>query len=261
MFGSILVKAWEPNLKRYMLIRRPWLGPMFGPFLNVAEVNPALGISDPLKLEEDILALSDKGYQVNGIIKDAKSLVGKQGEDRSGIIRNQDAMASSGGTSSGGGSKGGYSGTVNTGIPNVGKAPGKGVENIPKGESPQWAIDMCVRCSKGCGIPADWIYAQFRNESANFESPCASHNYGGMTSPSGGWMSFESPEEFADYMARVLPNWVGNDGKSTTDAKTMYEYVVALQTDTDPYCAQPPGVEPYYSVMLNILQNQGTVIE
>lgn len=116
MFGSILVKAWEPNLKRYMLIRRPWLGPMFGPFLNVAEVNPALGISDPLKLEEDILALSDKGYQVNGIIKDAKSLIGKQGEDRSGIIRNQDAMASSGGTSSGGGSKGGSTGSINTSI-------------------------------------------------------------------------------------------------------------------------------------------------
>jgi len=113
MFGSVLVKAWEPNLKRYMLIRRPWLGPMFGPLLNVAEINPALGINDPLKLEEDILALSDKGYQVNGVIKDAKSLIGKQGQDRSGIIRDQDAMTSNGGSSTSGGAGGG---NINTNI-------------------------------------------------------------------------------------------------------------------------------------------------
>lgn len=96
--GHVLVKAWEPNLKRYMLIRRPWRGPMFGPLLNVPEIHTALGINDPLKLNEDILALSDKGYQVNGAIRDAKSLIGKDGVDREGgVNRNTDAMNTGGG--------------------------------------------------------------------------------------------------------------------------------------------------------------------
>lgn len=105
--GSVLVKAWEPNLKRYMLIRRPWRGPMFGALNNVPEINTALGVDDPLKLNEDILALTDKGYQVNAIIKDSASLIGKAGEDRPGIDRTSDAMSSSGGTSAGGSSGGG----------------------------------------------------------------------------------------------------------------------------------------------------------
>lgn len=98
MCGSVLVKAWEPNLKRYMLIRRPWRGPVFGTQMNVAEIMPALGITDPLKLNEDILALSEKGYQVNGAIKDKNSLIGKDGKDRPGVIRNVDAMGANGGT-------------------------------------------------------------------------------------------------------------------------------------------------------------------
>lgn len=165
-------------------------------------------------------------------------------------------QASGGGASYSGG--GNY--TSNTNIPSVGIAPGKGVENIPKGQSPEWAVNMCIRCSKGCGIPADWIYAQFRNESGNFERPCAQHNYGGMSSTSGGWMTFNTPDDFADYMAKVLPRWVGSDGKSTTQAKTMLEYAIALQTDSSPYCAEPAGVEPYYAAMLNCLGNQGTVL-
>lgn len=156
-------------------------------------------------------------------------------------------------------SSGSFSGTVNTNVPQVGVAPGKGAENIPK-SAERWTVDMCVRCSKGCGIPADWIWAQFCNESGNFESPCAPYNYGGMTDSGGGWKVFSSPEDFADYMAKILPRWVGSDGKGTTQAKTMLEYCVALQTDTSPYCAEPAGVEPYYAAMLRCLQNQGTVI-
>ena len=112
MMGSVLVKAWEPHLNRYVLIRRPWMGPVFGTTLNVAEINPALEINDPLKLEEDILALSDKGYQVNGVIRDAKSLIGKQGQDRSGITRGADANSTSDGGSSGGGYTGKSSGAL-----------------------------------------------------------------------------------------------------------------------------------------------------
>lgn len=108
--GHVLVKAWEPNLKRYMLIRRPWRGPMFGPLLNVPEINTALQVDDPLKVNEDILALSEKGYQVNGIIRDAKSLIGKEGQDRAGsVARNTDAMT---GTGAGSGPNSSYDGKM-----------------------------------------------------------------------------------------------------------------------------------------------------
>lgn len=253
MSGTVLVKAWEPNLKRYVLIRRPWRGPVFGTLMNVPEINPALGINDPLKIEENILALSEKGYQVNGVIKDAKSLIGKTGVDRAGINRSADAFTGGNSSSSSSSMSG------NSKSQHVGKAPGKGKENIPN-DAEQWTVDMCVRCSQKCGIPADWIWAQFCNESGHFKSPCAPHNYGGMSDTNGGWKIFSSPEDFADYMAVVLPRWIGSDGKATTDAKTMKEYVIALQTDSSPYCADPPGVEPYYNAMLGALGNEGTVL-
>lgn len=94
--GSILVKAWEPNLKRYMLIRRPVRMPMFFNQLNVPEINAGLGISDPLKTTENILAQSSSGYQVNGAITDAKTLIGKEGVDR--ISSTPDNNASSNNT-------------------------------------------------------------------------------------------------------------------------------------------------------------------
>ena len=88
MFGTVLVKAWEPELKRYVLIRRLARMPMFSPLLNVPEINSALNISDPLKVDHNILAKSDKGYQVNKPLHDKASLIGKAGVDRAGINRN-----------------------------------------------------------------------------------------------------------------------------------------------------------------------------
>ena len=82
MKGSVLVKAWEPNLKRYMLIRRPCRMKPFGELLNVPEINTGIDILDPLKIDEEILALTDKGYQVNALITDSKSRIGKEGENR-----------------------------------------------------------------------------------------------------------------------------------------------------------------------------------
>ena len=96
MFGSVLVKAWDPLLKRYMLIRRPWLGPVFGPLMNVPEINAAIKVNDPMDFSEDILALSDKGYQVNAAIQDPDSMIGKPGKDRPGIIRSGDALTAAG---------------------------------------------------------------------------------------------------------------------------------------------------------------------
>ena len=83
VYGSVLVKAWEPNLKRYVLIRRPIRVPMFSNKLNTPSINSGLNINDPLKNTENILGKTNQGYQVNGAITDAKSLIGKEGVDRS----------------------------------------------------------------------------------------------------------------------------------------------------------------------------------
>lgn len=88
--GSVLVKAWEPNLKRYVLIRRPVRMPMFSNKLNTPSINSGLSIDDPLKNTENILGKTNQGYQVNGAITDAKSLIGKEGVDRSDPASNTD---------------------------------------------------------------------------------------------------------------------------------------------------------------------------
>lgn len=84
LFGSVLTMSWDMNLKRYVLIRRPARMPMFSPVLNVPEINTGLGVTDPLKIDEDILAKSTKGYQVNAVISDSNSLIGKEGQARFG---------------------------------------------------------------------------------------------------------------------------------------------------------------------------------
>lgn len=90
VYGSVLVKAWEPNLKRYVLIRRPIRVPMFSNKLNTPSINSGLNIDDPLKNTENILGKTNQGYQVNGAITDAKSLIGKEGVDRSDPASNTD---------------------------------------------------------------------------------------------------------------------------------------------------------------------------
>lgn len=90
VYGSVLVKAWEPNLKRYVLIRRPIRVPMFSNKLNTPFINSGLNINDPLKNTENILGKTNQGYQVNGAITDAKSLIGKEGVDRSDPASNTD---------------------------------------------------------------------------------------------------------------------------------------------------------------------------
>jgi hypothetical protein len=53
MMGTVLVKAWEPNLKKWVLIRRQVRIPMFSPMLNLAdapeEFNIDTDISEELK--------------------------------------------------------------------------------------------------------------------------------------------------------------------------------------------------------------------
>lgn len=73
VMGTVLVKCWEPNLKRYVMIRRQVRMPMFSPILNVPEIPTALGIGDPLKETQALQVVMAGGYQVNGVIADAKA--------------------------------------------------------------------------------------------------------------------------------------------------------------------------------------------
>jgi hypothetical protein len=50
--SSVLVKAWEPNLGRYVLIRRPARTPMFSTTVNIPEVPEQFGISNINVAEE-----------------------------------------------------------------------------------------------------------------------------------------------------------------------------------------------------------------
>lgn len=89
--GSVLVKAWEPNLKRYMLIRRPVRIPLFSNQLNTPTINTGLNITDPFQNSESILGQSSQGFQVNGKIKDKNSLIGKEGVDRTDPVNNKNS--------------------------------------------------------------------------------------------------------------------------------------------------------------------------
>ena len=88
LFGSVLTMSWEMNLKRYVLIRRPARMPMFSPVLNVPEINKGIGVTDPLKIDEELLAKSTKGFQVHAVVSDAESLIGKEGQARFGTNTN-----------------------------------------------------------------------------------------------------------------------------------------------------------------------------
>jgi hypothetical protein len=258
--GSVLVKAWEPNLKRYMLIRRPARLPMFGPLLNVPEIPTALKVNDPLKVDESMLGISADGYQVNAAISDKNTLVGKKGVDRKGIDRTPEKSGGIIGASNDNSSGPGANHSCNPG-----PAKGIGKDNIPS-DAEQWTVNMAVRSSGICGLPADWLWAQWKHES-NFDASDGNYNFGGIR-PSSGMESnaynfavFHSAEEWADYFGKYILLW--ND-PPVTQAKTMKEYVHCLQNadgGKTKYCSDPADEDLYYNTMAECLGNQGTVIK
>ena len=46
MNGTVLVKAWEPNLKKWVLIRRPIRTPIFSNLMNLPHVPESMDIND-----------------------------------------------------------------------------------------------------------------------------------------------------------------------------------------------------------------------
>lgn len=76
-------------------------------------------------------------------------------------------------------------------------------------------------------VPTSIIYAQFRHESEDGQSPLAreDNNYAGVTDPNGGFMHFDSIEDFTDYMCRFLPKF-GVEGIDNPD-----DYAAQLQRE------------------------------
>lgn len=62
MLGTVLVKAWEPNLKRYVLVRRQVNIPMFSPSIGGPRANPGLKIeNNDNSIMEVVNAISSLG--------------------------------------------------------------------------------------------------------------------------------------------------------------------------------------------------------
>lgn len=51
MFGTVLVRAWEPTLQKYVLIRRLVSMPIFSPTLNTPDIHPDFSVETELEKE------------------------------------------------------------------------------------------------------------------------------------------------------------------------------------------------------------------
>lgn len=61
MDSTVLVKAWEPTLQKYVLIRRPARTALFYQHLNTAPIHEKLGIEDSLEDEFDAMEKEEQG--------------------------------------------------------------------------------------------------------------------------------------------------------------------------------------------------------
>lgn len=64
--GSVMVRAWDEQLGRNMLIRRPARFPMFAPLNNVPTIDPALHIFDPSEYKELFDTTQDQSTSAEG---------------------------------------------------------------------------------------------------------------------------------------------------------------------------------------------------
>jgi hypothetical protein len=71
MFGTVLVKAWEPDLKRYVFIRRPVRMPMFSPAVSPDKVMSGVDLTDPLQAQVQINGVMNKATASGATTSDA----------------------------------------------------------------------------------------------------------------------------------------------------------------------------------------------
>lgn len=124
--GSVMVRAWDEQLGRNMLIRRPARFPMFAPLNNVPTIDPALHIFDPSEYKELFDTTQDQSTSAEGWFnavsakfkqqaesaENAKNAEGTEGTDGAGSSQNAssgDSADSQDGSSESDGSRRGSS--------------------------------------------------------------------------------------------------------------------------------------------------------
>ena len=69
MLGTVLVKAWDHNLNRYVMIRRLVNMPLFSPTINSTDVHPGLKITPSTsKIVEMQSAFKESGSTIKDFI-------------------------------------------------------------------------------------------------------------------------------------------------------------------------------------------------
>lgn len=63
MFGTVLVKAWEPTLQKWVLIRRTIRTPMFSNLLDIPKAPEEMGLSDDIS--EELIAMRKTGLDIS----------------------------------------------------------------------------------------------------------------------------------------------------------------------------------------------------
>lgn len=94
--GTVLVKAWDTTLKKYVLIRRRLRTPMFFPQLNVPEIPSPLSVIDKTKLDTSGLnvngtTLTLEQYRASEV---GKQNVAKSNSEKSPLGENTDEKGS-----------------------------------------------------------------------------------------------------------------------------------------------------------------------
>lgn len=89
MLGTVLTKAWEPNLKRYVLIRRLVNIPMFSPSLGNTDVHPGLKITPNTSLISDMVNEIAPMKSINEAMAKMESMAKKNKEEKENIIASQ----------------------------------------------------------------------------------------------------------------------------------------------------------------------------
>ncbi len=240
MLGTVLVKAWEPNLQRYVLVRRQINMPMFSPSVGGAEVNPGLNITPDTEFirtfrktlnqsgissfgdlmstlqatraaaimnqEQSTSAANEKIKQENAA-KQTTLMTTLTGQDpasvgASAIVAGTMPYSSSSSHGGGGGSFDGDKSVRYDGTAN---------------DMAKEAWSEAQRIAKYLNIDPTIIYGQWYHESGGFSSKLAMENcnLGGLTQttpngeankqPDGGnyYMIFNSIHDYAEYFKRI----------------------------------------------------------
>lgn len=254
MLGTVLVRAWEPNLKRYVLVRRLINIPMFSPSLGSLEAPEGLGIKpntntikelmnqinttgissyaqlatqleqkrqEAIKKQEESTTEKVKKLIEENSKKQAISATTLTGQDPTQVGASQivtGAMQNMTGLSSQhGGGGGSFTGDKSVRY--------EGTSNDMAKEA--WS--EAQRIAKDLNVDPTIIYGQWYHESGGFSSKLAMENcnLGGLTQttpngaenkqPDGGnyYMVFKSIHDYAEYFKRI---W-GPDIKGVSSAE------------------------------------------